>query len=48
METYLISMGINIILQMLKDKKAKVKFKSAFLKVRNSINAAFVGDKDFE
>ena len=41
MESYLISMGITIVLNLLKDAKQARKFKNALLKVRNAINAAF-------
>lgn len=44
METYLISMGINVVLQLLKNKKQREQFKSALLKIKNAIAAAFPGE----
>lgn len=47
MESYLITMGISVILQTLKNPTSKRKFRNAFLKVRNAINAAFADDAEF-
>jgi hypothetical protein len=40
-------MGISVILQTLKNSTSKRKFRNAFLKVRNAINAAFADDAAF-
>lgn len=48
METYFISMGISVILQMLKNPDNRRKYRNAMLKVRNAINAAFAADEDFQ
>lgn len=48
MTDYFITMAIAVILQTVKNPDSKRKFKSAFLKVRNAINAAFAGDEDFQ
>lgn len=41
MEEYLIGIGINIILTLLKDPKKVAKFRKALIKVRDALNAAF-------
>lgn len=41
MESYFISMGITVILNLLKNKDNRRKYKNALLKVRDAINAAF-------
>lgn len=48
MESYFISMGISVILQTLKNPTTRRKFRNAFLKVRNAINAAFADDEEFQ
>jgi len=45
---FLINNAIGMILSTVKNEKSKVKFKRAFLKIRNAINNAFAGDKDFQ
>ena len=45
---YLITMGIAVVLKSLKNKDTKQKFRDAFLKIRNAVNNAFAGDKDFQ
>lgn len=47
MESYFISMGITVILELLKNPTNRRKYKNAMLKVRNAINQAFAGDADF-
>lgn len=44
MESYLISMGITVILNLLKSETNRRKYKNALLKVRNAISAAFAGE----
>ena len=44
MESYLISMGITVILNLLKNPTVARKYKNALLKVRNGISAAFPGE----
>jgi len=41
MESYLISMGITVILNLLKNADNRRKYKNALLKVRDAISAAF-------
>ncbi len=41
MESYLISMGITVILNLLKNENNRRKYKNALLKVRDAISAAF-------
>lgn len=41
MESYLISMGITVILNLLKNETNRRKYKNALLKVRDTISAAF-------
>jgi hypothetical protein len=48
MEQYFITMGVAVILQMLKNPAHRAGYKSAMLKVRNAINLAFADDKDFQ
>ncbi len=48
METYFISMGISVILQMLKNETHRRKYRHAMIKVRNAINTAFADDEDFQ
>lgn len=48
MEEYFISMGISVILQMLKKPAIRRKYKNAMLKVRNAINIAFADDAAFQ
>lgn len=47
MESYLLTMGISVILQTLKNPTAKRKFRNAFLKVFKAIKAAFADDEEF-
>ena len=48
MESYLITMGISVILETLKNPTSKRKFRHAFLKVFKGIKTAFADDKDFQ
>lgn len=48
MESYFISMGISVVLQLLKNPEHKSKYRSAMLKIRNAINTAFAGDVEFQ
>ena len=48
MESYLITMGISVILQTLKKPELKRKFKNAFLKVFLGIKQGFADDPDFQ
>lgn len=48
MEEYFISMGIAVILKVLKDTTKRRKFENAFLKVRNAINTAFADNPKFQ
>ena len=41
MESYLISMGITVVLNLLKNETNRRKYKNALLKVRDAISAAF-------
>ncbi len=41
MEGYFITMGISIILKMLKNDKSRRQYKNAMIKLRDGINAAF-------
>lgn len=41
MEGYFITMGIAIILKMLKNDKSRRQYKNAMMKLRDGINAAF-------
>ncbi len=47
MEGYFITMGIAVILKMLKNDKSRKQYKNAMMKLRDGINAAFPeGTKD--
>ncbi len=48
MEEYFISMGIAVILKVLKDVTKRRKFENAFLKIRNAINTAFADNPKFQ
>ncbi len=48
MEGYFISMGISVVLQLLKNSAHKQTYRSAMLKIRNAINTAFAGDAEFQ
>lgn len=48
MQDYFISMGVAILLKAVKDPIQKRKMRHIFLKVFNSIKAAFPDDKDFQ
>jgi len=48
MESYIISMGITIVLNLLKNEANRRKYKNALLKVANAIIAAFPGDLNVE
>lgn len=48
MQEYLLTMGISVILQSLKNENIRRKFENAFLKIRNGINAAFAGNPKFQ
>lgn len=45
---FLINNAIGMILSTVKNPDGRIKFKKAFLKVRNAINLAFAGDADFQ
>ena len=47
-QDFLIQNSIGVILNSVKNPESKVKFRKAFLKVFNTIKAAFAGDPDFE
>lgn len=46
MEGYFITMGIAIILKMLKNEKSRRQYKNAMMKLRDGINAAFPEETD--
>lgn len=52
MDAFYIDLGISIVLsvikQSVKNPSSKAKLKAALLKVRNAINALYLGDPDFE
>ncbi len=48
MEGYFITMGIAIILKMLKNDKSRKQYKNAMIKLRDGINAAFPELKEEE
>lgn len=48
MEDMIISMAIAIILSSVKNPAKKASLKRALLKVRNTINAAYADDPDFQ
>lgn len=45
---FLINNAIGMILSSVKNPDSQVKFKKAFLKIRNTINQTFAGDPDFQ
>lgn len=48
MEEYFISMGVSVVLQMLKNPTKKRKFRNVMLKVYRAIKTAFADDEDFQ
>ena len=48
MEDMLIAMAVTTLLQAIKNPKKKEQLKKALLKVRNTINAVYSDDPDFQ
>lgn len=48
MEELIIQMAITIVLSTIKNPAKKAQLKKAMLKIRNTINASYSGDPDFQ